>query len=545
MAESPKILLVTGDDDLAEEFDRIVRPAGIFWARSDNPAAALDVVASRSIGLVIFDGQFAGPDLMRALRSLNEREVDKDVGALVIVSDVNDKQVHDLLEAGADDVMSRKLRPVGLLARMESHLKRVDATNALARKVRDSETLMEITSRLIGSENLLDNLYAMASFLSVELDVTRCSVVLIRPERDLGLVIASSDDPEVSSLAIDLRRYPEIQQVAEAGKPLVVADVSDSEILVDVLQELKSVDVTSVALFPIARDDEVLGVIFLRFARKRLRFEQRELIFCQTVANATAIALRNNEILESLRAKTQEVEQVQSEARNMVASLRPYEEFFRSSADGMVVLSDTGVILFVNPEGAILLGREAGSIRGYPLAEMLDPSEKGRLDSLIDMSARDHGRALDIKLLSGDNIEKIVSVSAGTIGGQGMILLTMRDVTYERQTARRLVEAQERLIDSEKKSAMMEVAGAAAHELNQPLTSLMTSLSMIRRLLPDSPERPLRLIDTMEQEAERMASIIRRLSKLTEYTTKTYVGSARIIDLERASDDEPDTGSDQ
>jgi len=534
------LLLVTVDDRLAREFDRMVEGA-FEIARCQTPQQALDLVVAGDIGLVVFDGMIREDLLIAAIADLRGPAGPKELAILVIVSAVEDRHVADLLTAGADDVLSRKLRPWGLRARLASQVKRVETAGALARKVQDSQTLMEITSRLIGADNLLDNLFAVASFLSVELDVTRCSVVLIRQERDLGLVIASSDDPHVSSLAIDLRRYPEITRVAEEGRPLVVTDVSDSEILKEVLPELKSAAVTSVALFPIARDAEVLGVIFLRFANRRSHFEERELVFCQTVANATAIALRNNEIMESLRAKTQEVEQVQSRARDQVNALRPYEDFFRSSADGMVVISDAGVVLFVNPEGAAILGREEGAVRGYPFVRMIAEGYRGRLEALIGTTRGAIGRAVDFNIITDDEHEKIVSISAAPLGERGMILLTMREVTHERLTARRLVEARERLIESEKRSAMMEVAGAAAHELNQPLTSVMTTLSMLRRLLESGDDRTLRIVNTMEQEIERMASIIRRLSKLTEYTTKTYVGSARIIDLERAAEEEPDT----
>ncbi|MBW2276859.1 MAG: hypothetical protein JRF63_05160, partial [Deltaproteobacteria bacterium] len=101
---------------------------------------------------------------------------------------------------------------------------------------------------------------------------------------------------------------------------------------------------------------------------------------------------------------------------------------------------------------------------------------------------------------------------------------------------RRLAEAQERLVDSERKGAMMEVAGAAAHELNQPLTSVMTTTAMLRRMIDADDDGARRLLETMEQEAERMAGIIRRLGELTEFTTKAYVGTARIIDLDPTSD---------
>jgi hypothetical protein len=36
-------------------------------------------------------------------------------------------------------------------------------------------------------------------------------------------------------------------------------------------------------------------------------------------------------------------------------------------------------------------------------------------------------------------------------------------------------------------------------------------------------------------EAQRMAEIVRKVGSITKYETKSYVGEARILDLERAS----------
>jgi hypothetical protein len=35
-------------------------------------------------------------------------------------------------------------------------------------------------------------------------------------------------------------------------------------------------------------------------------------------------------------------------------------------------------------------------------------------------------------------------------------------------------------------------------------------------------------------EAERMAEIVRKIGKITKYETKTYVGRARILDLDKS-----------
>jgi PAS domain S-box-containing protein len=532
MQARAEILVVTADDVLAGLIGSALRREGLTFTRARDPQEAGTRTAQGGPFLVLLDAGRSAEAGCAVLRVVGSRS---EIGILALVDDPDDQTMVALLNAGADDVVSRRLRPLGFQARVSSHLRRIETSLELAHKVRDSRVLIEITSRLVSAGDLLSNLYDMARLLSDELAVSRCSVVLIRPQRDYGLVIASSDDPDVRSLPINLGRYPEIRRVAREGEPLIVADVSDFDLLEHVLPDLQSARVTSVALFPIVRDGDTVGVIFLRFAEKRESFEERERVFCQTVANATAIALRNAEIVELLKAKTLEVEQVQSQARSQLQALKPYEDFFNSSVDGMVVLSGTGVVLFVNPVGSAMLSRSRQTALGYPFAALLRADDRPRFSRVLEDCFRGRSPTAVAFTMAGTEGEpREISISAGALGREGMTLLTMRDVTEERAMARRLAEARERLLASEKRSAMMEVAGAAAHELNQPLTSVMTSTAMLRRKLGEDQEGPRRLIDTLEHEAERMATIIRRLGELTEFTTKSYVGNARIIDLEPA-----------
>ena len=94
----------------------------------------------------------------------------------------------------------------------------------------------------------------------------------------------------------------------------------------------------------------------------------------------------------------------------------------------------------------------------------------------------------------------------------------------------RLATAQEKLAISEKQVVAIELAGAAAHELNQPLTSVMGYAQiMLRKLEVDSPH--LRALETILAESERMATIVRQLGSLTRYETKSYVGGAHMPGL--------------
>ncbi|MDD5307356.1 MAG: GAF domain-containing protein [Deltaproteobacteria bacterium] len=413
----------------------------------------------------------------------------------------------------------------------------------MARAARDSALLVEITSKLVGSGDILDSLYGVARLLSEELDVDRCSMVLVRPQRDYGFVIASSDDPKVRSLPIDLKRYPEIDMAVSKGEPIVIDDVASSALLEHVLPSLRTAHVTSVALFPIAKDGEAVGVIFLRFSGKREKFHEREQAFCRTVAGATAIALRNAEVTEHLKARTMEMQKAQIETLSQLRSLRKYRDFFMGAVDGMTVLDGSGAVLFANPEAASLICLTEAEMQGRPFSDCLDPADGERFEGLLADFKHDRARrGVDLRTRPECGFQRVLSVAAGSLFGEkGMVLLTMRDVTDERAIARRLNEAQERLIASEKQAVMVELAGAAAHEINQPLTSILTSLAMLRRI-HGGGEAAERVLSTLEQESERMATIVRRLSRITQYTTKSYVGEARIIDLEKACADEPDEG---
>jgi len=102
----------------------------------------------------------------------------------------------------------------------------------------------------------------------------------------------------------------------------------------------------------------------------------------------------------------------------------------------------------------------------------------------------------------------------------------------------KLSKAQDELRAREKQALIAELAGAAAHELNQPLTSVLGYAELISRRAED-PASVRSAASTILGEAERMAEIVRKIGKITRYETKAYVGAAKIIDLDRSSEEDP------
>jgi signal transduction histidine kinase len=138
-----------------------------------------------------------------------------------------------------------------------------------------------------------------------------------------------------------------------------------------------------------------------------------------------------------------------------------------------------------------------------------------------------------------------VQLSASIIyehGEPSAIVLIFTDLRDRIRVEERLAEAQKKLAFTEKQGVLAELAGTAAHELNQPLTSMMAYAELLlRQSEPDS--KGAKAARVLIREAERMAEIVRKIGKITRYETTSYVGHQKIFDLDRATDTSGDPGT--
>lgn len=115
----------------------------------------------------------------------------------------------------------------------------------------------------------------------------------------------------------------------------------------------------------------------------------------------------------------------------------------------------------------------------------------------------------------------------------------MAELLARVKTALRLKAAQDKLVEQEKKIAIMELAGAAAHELNQPLTVINCQVKLLEEALEEQGVFPdSREIEIIFDSVKKMTEIIRKIGNITKYKTKDYLLGDRIIDLDKASEGE-------
>jgi signal transduction histidine kinase len=146
-------------------------------------------------------------------------------------------------------------------------------------------------------------------------------------------------------------------------------------------------------------------------------------------------------------------------------------------------------------------------------------------------------QGLRTELLNADGERVPVSLSAALLSEGTVSVGTVGIFTDLREKVRmeqRLAQAQEQILAQERQAIVAELAGAAAHELNQPLTSVMGYAELLKRRC-ERDTAAYSAAEVIFNEAERMAEIVRKIGKITKYETKSYVGRARILDLDRSA----------
>ncbi|MBI4704595.1 MAG: PAS domain S-box protein [Deltaproteobacteria bacterium] len=246
-------------------------------------------------------------------------------------------------------------------------------------------------------------------------------------------------------------------------------------------------------------------------------------------------------IVVSLRDVTQE--------RALARELHRTKEFLQrvidSSADAIVSADMDGIVLLFNPAAEQTYGYAAADVVGKMNVRQLYPAGVAQA-VMRHIRSPEHGGAgrlqgyrTELLGKSGEIIPVLLSAALiyhrrRAIGSVGVF----RDLRQRIEIEARLQAAQQQLAVHEKNALIAELAGATAHELNQPLTAVMGLAELLlRRSGGDARSGDLAL--AIVREAERMADIVRKIGKLMHYETKSYVGEAKIIDLDRAAGSEP------
>lgn len=218
------------------------------------------------------------------------------------------------------------------------------------------------------------------------------------------------------------------------------------------------------------------------------------------------------------------------------------ERIIQSTVDAIVCADNKGKLTLFNVGAERLFGYSAENVVGHISFDDLFPGEEGAtvMKNLHSTGRGGEGRLepIRVEVLARDGERVPVQLTASVItdvGEQVGVVVSMSDLRDRIRMERRYQEIQDQYLKSQKQALVAELAGTTAHELNQPLTSIMGYAEIMdRRIEEGSPNR--RAVETILSEAERMAEIVKKIGKITRYETKAYVGTTQILDLDKSTD---------
>ncbi|MGH9764201.1 MAG: PAS domain S-box protein, partial [Blastocatellia bacterium] len=198
--------------------------------------------------------------------------------------------------------------------------------------------------------------------------------------------------------------------------------------------------------------------------------------------------------------------------RSMETALRRSEAHFRSLIDNaldlITIVDGSGLMLYQSPSIERTLGYKPEELNGKSAFDFIHPEDAATvseaLGKIIEAPGATESSVFRFRHLDGSYrvLEAIGKTAPDNTGISGVVV-NSRDITERRQL-------QEQLIRSEKLAAMGQLVSGVAHELNNPLTSVIgfTQLMMATgELDPKSLER----LEIIRSQADRARRIVQNL----------------------------------
>ncbi len=212
-----------------------------------------------------------------------------------------------------------------------------------------------------------------------------------------------------------------------------------------------------------------------------------------------------------------------------------FRSVFESAPNGMVMTDENGRIMSINRQMEVLFGYARDELIGQPI-ELLVPErvadshrthrEKFRHESGPRMMGV--GRELFAKHRDGSEFPVEIGLSPVETEEGRLVIAAITDITARRRIEREAERRLEELAHVSRVSSISQVASGLAHEINQPLTAIVSYAEACRLMLragDTGSELISRSLADIIKQGERASEIINRLR---EFVRKGEVARTRV-----------------
>ena len=107
-----------------------------------------------------------------------------------------------------------------------------------------------------------------------------------------------------------------------------------------------------------------------------------------------------------------------------------------------------------------------------------------------------------------------------------------RTVEELKKANQMILEQQKSVIEEERLKVLLQMAGATAHELNQPLMVLLGNIELMG-MNKDNPEKTAHYVNRVEESGQKISEIVRKIQTIRHDETKAYLNESAITEFDQ------------